>query len=266
MKNVESSAPHLKELIQHSRKVLVVTRSQASLDAVAATLALAETLRAFGRTVILATPEKLGSHLANLPGVNAFVTSIGPKSLVVSIDHEPGTIGKVSYAEEGSKFNLVITPQPGKAVGADNVNFSYSGGDYDLVIILDTPDQALLGGLNDSEAQMWQSIPFVNIDRHPANTQYGKVNILDPDSPSTSGIIVRLIIATKLPLTKVAAELLLMGIRDATKNFDQAGPDSFEEATQLSRIIRGQTGESTEERLVNEPLRGTELKRSQALG
>src|SRR5581483_10502932 len=242
MKNVESAAHQFKDLISSARKVLLLTRTQASTDGVAATLALAEIVKSLGRPVILATPEKLADSFSHLPGVAQFKTSVGPKALVVSIDHEPGSIAKVSYDEQGDKFNLVITPVSGRSVNPENVNFSYSGGDYDLVIALDTPDLALLGPLYEAEAEVWSKLPLVNIDRHSANTQYGLLNAVDHESASTSEVTTRLILAAKLPLPKAAAELLLLGIREATNGFQNAGPGSFETAADLTRFIRGGRG------------------------
>lgn len=260
MKNVESSANQFKDLLQSARQVLLLTRTQASTDGVAATLALGRVIRSFGRGVLLATPEKLSDSFNGLPGIQEFKTSVGPKSLVVSIDHEPGSIAKVSYGEEGNKFNLVVTPVAGRQVRAENVNFSFSGGDYDLVVALDTPDLALLGSLYESEAATWEHMPLVNIDRHPANTQFGRVNVLDHEAASTSEVVGRLVVAAKLPLPKDAAELLLLGIREATGNFQNSGPGSFEVAASLARVTRGGRTESTEERLVNEPFRKSEVR------
>lgn len=259
MKTVESAASQIKELVQHAKKVLLVTRTQASTDGVAATLALAESIKAFGREVVLAVPDKLPENLSVLPGADKFTTNLGPKSLVISLDYEPGSISKVSYGTQGKKFNLVVTPSNGANVTPENVNFSYSGGDYNLVMVLDTADPALLGHLYEQEKETLEHLPVINIDRHPANTQFGKVNALDHEATTTSEIVSRIISATKLPLPKISAELLLLGIREGTTNFQNAGPGSFESAAYLSRKIKGGPGdESTEERLVNEPFRRTD--------
>lgn len=261
MKTVESSASQIKELLQHARRVLLTTHGQGSLDGLAATLGLADSIKTFGREVIITSANPVDTA-ANLAGADKFSQALASKSLTISLDYQPGSIEKVSYGTEGNKFNLVITPSKGHNFSPENVNYAYSGSDYDLVFVLDTADLALLGSIYESEGETWQRLPVINIDRHSANTQYGKVNVLDPEASSTSEIVARLISAAKLPLTKDGAELLLRGIKEATGNFGNAGPGSFERAADLSRIIRGETRtESTEERLVNEPFRkGEHLK------
>lgn len=261
MQNVESAAKQVKELVQHALSVLVVTRSSANTDGLSAALALAESLRAFGRAVHVATPGKLPDHLTALPGAQHVKTEFGRKSFVISLDYQPGSIAKISYGPEGNKYNVVITPADGTRFTPEQVNFSYSGSDYDLVFVVDTADLALLGDLYEAEKEAWSARPLVNIDRHPANTQFGKVNVVDHEGRSTAAIVFRLLEAAKLPLNSAVAELLLLGLREATDGFAKASPDNFEQAARLSRVISGPaSGESTEERLVNEPFRkGQEL-------
>lgn len=261
MQNVEQAAKQVKDLVQRSRSVLVVTRSDSSADGFSAALALAESLRAFGRSVHVAAPEKLPDHLTGLPGAQHVKTNLGGKSFVISLDYQPGSIAKISYGPEGNKYNVVITPAAGAKFTPEQVNFSYSDGDYDLVFVVDTADLALLGDLHESEKEAWSVLPLVNIDRHPANTQFGKVNVVDHEEHSTAAITFRLLQTAKLPLNRTVAELLLLGLREATESFTKARPSNFDQAAQLSRIISGEDkSESTEERLVNEPFRkGQEL-------
>ncbi len=253
MKSIESAASQIRDLVSQARKVLVTTHASAGLDGVAASLALAQSLRSFGKEVILAAPSPLNDTQRALPGSDQFKAGLGPRSLIVSIDYEPGSIQKVSYGTTGNKFNLVVTPGKGKQINADEVDFAYSGGDYNLVIVLDTADPGLLGDIYETEGQAWANLPVINIDRHPANTQFGQVNAIDPEAKSVSEIVARLLLAAKLPFSKETADLLLRGIREATKDFDDAGPGSFEVAAQIKREL--QVKETTEQRLVNEPFR-----------
>jgi nanoRNase/pAp phosphatase (c-di-AMP/oligoRNAs hydrolase) len=256
MKTVESSASQIKELLQHSRTVLLVTKSAASRDGVAAALALAEAIRSFGRTVVLASPEELTEEQKTLSGADKFVNFVAPRSLVISLDYEPGSIDKIGYGPEGNRFNLRVTPAAGKSVSTENVHYAYSGVNYDLVFVLNSADLALLGNLYEAEKETWAQLPLVNIDHHPANTQYGKVNVLSQEVTSTCEIVYHLISAMKIPFPKESAELLLTGIKLATANFNEARPETFEVAAALARKIKGEERtESTEERLVNEPFR-----------
>lgn len=256
MNSPYSSGSQIKDLLQHGRHVLLVTKAPATLDGAAASLALASSIKRFGREVTLVSPGELSESARNLPGAGEFTTSLIPRGLVITLENEPNSVSRVSYETVGNKFNLVVTPSPGHDFTSDQVSFAKTGSTYDLVIVLDTADLPLLGGLYEAEHSNWDDLPLINIDRHPANSQYGRVNVLDLEASSTCEVTARILLAAKLPLTKDTAELLLLGIRDASNNFQNAGPGTFELAATLTRHARGQTGgESTEERLVNEPFR-----------
>lgn len=256
MSNIESHAGQIKDLLQHARRVLLVTRAPATLDGAAASLALLQAIKRFGREVTLATPGDLSDRAKSLPGSGQFVTSLGPKGLVISLENEPNSISKVSYETVGNRFNLVVTPAPGQRFTSDKVSFSETEPQHDLVIVLDTADLPILGKLYEGEREIWNKLPLVNIDHHPANTQFGKVNVLDHEASSTCEVTARLMIAAKLPLNKETADLLLMGIREGSNSFQNAGPGTFDLAAALTRASRNQNGgESTEQRLVNEPFR-----------
>lgn len=256
MNSPYSSGSQIKDLLQHARQVLLVTKAPATLDGAAACLALAGSIKRFGREVTLVTPGELSEPVRGLPGATLFATSLTPRGLVITLENEPNSVSKVNYETVGNKFNLVVTPAPGHDFTADQVSFAKTGSSHDLVIVLDTADLPLLGKLYEAEQAAWASLPLLNIDRHPANTQYGRVNVLDHEASSTCEVTARIMIAAKLPLPRESAELLLLGIRDASSNFQNAGPGTFELAATLTRHVRGQGSvESTEERLVNEPFR-----------
>lgn len=256
MKNVESSAPQFRELLEQARTVLLVIRANPSLDGIAAVLAMADTIKNFGKEVVLASPEKIES---SLPGAEGFAEGLGPRELVISLDYVPGSIKKIHYGPEGNKFKFAITPAPGQKVSAENVEFAYTGAEYDLAVVFDTPELSVLGQLYEAEKDTWQGLPLINIDRNPANTQYGQLNVLDTDASSTSALTFRLIKAAGLPLSKLGAETLLLGLREASAGFSQPDPQIFETAAELSRVARGQERvETSEEKLVNEPFRKKE--------
>lgn len=256
MRNVESSGSQFRELLEHAKRVLLVVRANPSADGLAAVLALADSAKNFGKEVILASSEKIAS---DLPGTAEFKENLGPRSFIISLPYIPGSIKKIHYGPEGNKFNLAITPGQGHPLTPEGVEFSYSGASYDLVVVLDTPELAVLGGLYEAEKDIWQHLPVVNIDRNQANTQYGQLNVLDTDAVSTSEIVFRLIRASGLPLSKSAAELLLTGLSAATAQFTQANSGIFETAAELARVAQGyERVETSEEKLVNEPFRKKE--------
>jgi nanoRNase/pAp phosphatase (c-di-AMP/oligoRNAs hydrolase) len=147
----------------------------------------------------------------------------------------------------------------GQKVSAEDVEFAYTGAEYDLVVVFDTPELPVLGSLYEEEKDIWSGVPIVNIDRNPANTQYGQLNILDTEASSTSATVFRLIKSAGLPLSKEGAETLLAGLREASAGFTKSDPQIFETAAEISRVARGnERVETSEEKLVNEPFRKKE--------
>jgi nanoRNase/pAp phosphatase (c-di-AMP/oligoRNAs hydrolase) len=257
MKSIESSASQIKELIQHARTVLVVTSAE-TFDNVAASLALAESIKNFGREVILASPNELSAQAGTLPGASEFRHQLGPKALIISLPYQTGSIEKINYETVGDKFNLMIVPPAGSEVTADQVEFSQNGPDYDLVVVVGTVDLPKLGNLYLTEEKTWVEMPIINIDYHSTNTQFGKINAVDPDAVTSSEVITRTINLAKLPMTKGVIDLLLVGLKDATSGFDRATAGAFQAAALLARAKSAGPVESTEERLVNEPFRKTQ--------
>lgn len=253
MQNIETAASQIKELIQHSRRMLILATSSNS-DAIAATLGLAEAIKAFGRDVSIVNPTGLNSEVADLPGAQDIKKKLDPRSFVISIDYFPGSIEKVSYNTEGNKFNLIITPANGSNFTSNNVDYSSLGEEYDLLITTGVPDLGVLGEIYETNKLAWEGVPIINIDNNPANSQFGKVNALDHTAKTLSEVVTRVISSTRLPLNQKIGDLLMFGLRGGSNDFKEASPSTFEAAAQIARKLSGKQ-ESTEEILVNEPFR-----------
>src|SRR2546429_2088062 len=253
MQTITSAASQIRELITQARKVLLVT-SGANADHVAATLALAQVTATKDRQVLLASPVQLDPRLLGLPGADYFNKGLAPTSLVISLDYKPGSIAKVSYAAEGSKFNFVITPSNGTLFSPDNVTYSYTNAGYDLIITVGVSDLSLLSGLYESERRSFGALPLINIDHSPSNSQFGKVNAINTESLTASEVVTQVITSAKLALTPQAGQLLMTGLREGTNDFTHATPRVFETAAEISRLL-SIPAESTEEKLVSQPFR-----------
>ncbi len=80
-------------------------------------------------------------------------------------------------------------------------------GVYDLTIALDCSDISRVGNVLDEHGQA-----DINIDHHPTNTYFGRLNFVDTKAVATAEIIVDLMSAFDIPLTKNIAASLLTGI------------------------------------------------------
>jgi len=88
---------------------------------------------------------------------------------------------------------------------------------FDLVVTLDCPDPARLGGL--LEGTRGPGVRVVNIDHHGDNRRYGDVNWVDTRAAATGEMVYDLLQAAGLPLTPDVAVNLYTAIVTDTGSF-----------------------------------------------
>lgn len=112
--------------------------------------------------------------------------------------------------ELGKEVNLVL--EDGVPIvfhhltGSDRV-FREAAGVYDLVIAVDSSDTERMGAVLDEFGE-----PDVNIDHHPTNTHFAKLNLVRNQAVATVEIIYDLALALSLPINLPIAEALLTGL------------------------------------------------------
>ncbi len=213
----------VKEQIDKSSEVLIVTHERPTFDSIGSSLALSLGLAGLGKKVTVACPDPITVELSNFVGVNKIVSDLAKKNFIISLDYIDGSIEKVSYNIEGNKFNLVIEPRPGFEVFShDKVHYSYAGGNADLIIAVDTIHLGGLKGLYEANKDLFSAKPVVNVDRHPNNTQFGAHNMVDPQASSTAELVAQLLSTLGVPLTVDIATNLLNALYGATDSFAAA--------------------------------------------
>lgn len=88
-------------------------------------------------------------------------------------------------------------------------------GEYDLIVALDAADLGRLGKLGEQLPRP----PDMMFDHHVTNPGFAVVNLLDVQAASTAELVTELLEPLGLPLTRVAAEALLVGIITDTLGF-----------------------------------------------
>jgi len=112
--------------------------------------------------------------------------------------------------ELGKEVNLVL--EDGVPLvfhhltGADKV-YQEPAGVYDLIVVVDSSDIDRIGSVLDEHGE-----PDVNIDHHPTNTQFAKLNLVRESAVATVEIIYDLALALSLPINLPIAEALLTGL------------------------------------------------------
>lgn len=202
-------------------------------DQVAAGLALFLSLKNSGKQTIIVCPIAMTVEFSSLVGVDKVQTELSRRNLIVSFGYVEDSIEKVSYNIENNKFNLVIQPKPGfPPLSSETVNYSYSGGEADLIFTVGAKRWQDLGELYQESDPLFEKQPVVNIDISPVNNQFGKINLIDPIASSCSEIVVNLISRLGLPVDRDIATNLFLGIKEMTNSFSslKTGAGAFEAA------------------------------------
>jgi bifunctional oligoribonuclease and PAP phosphatase NrnA len=111
----------------------------------------------------------------------------------------------------------VPDPFPFLPGAADVQQWKTGRNGFDLVVALDCPDPARLGGLLDGARG--PAARVLNIDHHGDNRRYGDVNWVDTRAAATGEMVYDLIEAARLPLTRDVAVNLYTAIVTDTGSF-----------------------------------------------
>lgn len=215
-----SNINEIQSLLTQAQEVLILTHENPNFDSLGASLSLFLSLTAAGKKVTVACPTPSTVEFSNLVGIDKLSQSLGGKNFVISLDYVEGSIEKVSYNITGDKFNLVIEPKPGApAFSPEKVHYSSSAASPNLIFVLDCANYEQLGKFYQDEKELYSKVATINIDNHPNNTQFGKINLTDPQASSTSELVTFFLQNLGLPINQDMATNLLAGIEAATNNF-----------------------------------------------
>lgn len=222
----------IQNLLKSAQEVLILTHENPTQDSLGAALALFLGISSFGKRATVACPTPTTVELSNLIGIDKVNQSLRSKNFIISLDYAEGMIEKVSYNINSDKFNLVIEPKLGAPpFSLEKVHYSTSAPNPDLIFVLDCANLQELSKFYQDGEDLYSKVTTVNIDYHPNNTHFAKINLVDLGASSTSEIIAFLLQNLGLPLTEDIASNLLAGITVATNNFsERAGAGAFEAA------------------------------------
>lgn len=228
------------EQIKAAKSILLLTHANPDGDALGSALALKLGLEKLSKEVTIAISGEIGQLFSFLPKFNDIQTNYSlSKDLLIAIDESQAKVGNVSLKRVSeTKLIVVITPKDGILTPA-NVRIEEGTFTTDLIIVLDCSDLERIGALYEENSSLFYEVPVVNIDHHPGNTNFGKVNIVDVAASSTAEILVSLLETVGKDMTGMLdadiATALLTGIITDTSSFQNSNttPKSLTVAAQL---------------------------------
>ena len=227
------------ELITEAKNILVVSHRNPDGDAVGSLVALKIVLEKLDKKVQIVCPETPAKSFTFLPRVSEIETELDiSRDFIITLDTTRTKVDNLGYKRDEAKnvVDIVITPKGGKFDESD-VTFRQTGPKFDLIIAVDTPNLERLGNLAEP-ADLFYEIPLVNIDHHPSNEKFGKVNWIELVATSTTEILVSLLEALGKDQQLIDADVataLLTGLIYDTSSFQNVNttPKSLTVAAQL---------------------------------
>jgi phosphoesterase RecJ-like protein len=228
------------EQIKNAKSILIITHENPDGDALGSSLALKFGLEKMGKEVTVAASGTVSEVFSFLPSFTSLQRELSAqKDLLIILDESQAKIGNISLKRVSeTKLIVVITPKEGFLTPA-NARIEEGTFNTDLVIVLDCANIERLGSIYDENPNLFYEVPVINVDHHPGNTNFGKVNIVDVTASSTAEILVSLLetLGKDVPgmLDADIATCLLTGLTTDTSSFQNSNttPKSLTVAAQL---------------------------------
>jgi len=224
------------ELINKSKRILLVTHEKPDGDALGSITSLYLVLSKLGKVATAVVLDQVGPNYRFIPKTEDFTKGLAVlRDFVISVDCSAATADKLAYNFQDGKLNIVITPKSGNFRPQD-VSFAEGSFQFDLVIVLDSADWDQVGRPYADNAKLFQTVPVINIDHHSSNDYFGTVNLVDLTAASTTEILVGVIEALGNSLIdEDVATSLLTGIISDTGSFQHSNttPKALTVAAQM---------------------------------
>lgn len=226
----------IKELFDRSKSALVVLGNNNDADLACLAASLIEIFAAYKKEALLLTKTELPIAAKPLVKPELIKQKLSPESLIISFDWTESQLDKVSYNISGNRFDLIVSSR-GKRINPADISYSYKGEKFDLVLTVGVRDLAELNSFG-LETDVFNHLPSINFDKNRENTQFAKINLVSAGTDGLCYLATNVFKGAQIVLPTKAAEIMLVGVREGTKNFTAvADPAAFEAAAYLKRCM-----------------------------
>lgn len=214
----------LQQSIDSAKKIFIVFSNKLDEDKLSAGLSLALALEKKGKEVFLFSSSPLTVRYSFLVGVDRIKNKIEGDGLVISLPKK--LIEKVSYNEEEDSFDLIIrTKKDYPPLTPQDLKFSSSAGEADLILLIGTNQPEELGEIYNSSKEVFQKGNLKGFDLEKL-----KVGCW-------SEMVANFLASQNYPVDEDIASNLLVGLEKASNGFDvNTGPGIFEAAAFCLRM------------------------------
>ncbi len=157
---------------------------------------IAERLKSSGNILVTSHIMPDGDSIGSLLGFGLALQQAGYAVTMFSVDGVPE---RYCFLDGSEKIVEKLLPEA----------------DYDCVVVLDCSDHERI-------KPIWEQVKellIINIDHHPTNRSFGKLNYVDQTASATGEIVCRLLEEMAIPLDKSVAAALYVAISTDTGSF-----------------------------------------------
>lgn len=225
-------------ILTNAQKILCLSNSNPSNDAIIATYVLASNLkRILGKEVDIASPSlNFYSEYIQSDEIKV-ISKLQPVKYIISISGQSKEIKDVQWDQAEDKLKLYITTDEMK-VGAENIQCSTTGSNYDTLIVIGANILEDIGLFYTNSSGLFERARIINIDNNPSNTGYGNEKFITDNTSSLSETVFLYLEQLNASIDARSASLLLSGIFDTTKRFRNGvkSPYTFDICSRLARL------------------------------
>src|SRR3989344_3865950 len=228
----------IKDYIGKNNRIGIAVGKNPGVDEMGGALSLYLSLLSSGKDVSVACPTEALVEHSDLVGIDKIKSSFegGAGDMIVSFPYREGEIEKISYTLKDNFLNIVVKRgEEELSFSEKDVIFKRSQGYPGLLFVVGTPRLSDLDRIFDPQAL--KDTVVINIDNKSDNQGFGDIAMVSPNNSSLCERIGDLILSLDLPLDIDTAQNLLIGIENATENFQntKTSPLAFEVAGQLMK-------------------------------
>ncbi|MBI2599702.1 hypothetical protein HYW43_02150 [Candidatus Daviesbacteria bacterium] len=223
----DTQLTELKNLLPTAKSILIALPTNASIDTLAAGLALFLTLETAAKQVSVVSDDTIKVDQAHLFGVdhiqkNLPSTEGGNLTLtlegVAASDNTVPALEKLDWYAEANNLNLVFHVLPGQTFQPSKIVPRYQGSGFNLIIVVGAVNLNALGNVYTANTQAFSGTHIINIDNQVSNSSFGQTNVVDTNAASVSEIMGSVVADLGFNLDADTASNLLAGIFESTKN------------------------------------------------
>jgi hypothetical protein len=207
---VDADLSQVRQIIEESYKVLLITKEGAQGDLITAQHILYEGLNEKGKKVFLSPSDQ--DH----PGVPE-------RSVTLRFGYDGQKIERLQYRIRDDEVELTFTPFTGR-LNQDSFSITYPSFDVDLVIALGLQNKDQIPQEVHSYALDFDTVKSINLDNQGDNNQWAKLNAVMTDIPVYSLLAIHVLEQLGMPVRDYWKQMVLVETKEELPQVGSSSP------------------------------------------